>query len=147
MAATLDSKTFHCEIVAPDRKVFSGDIEFGVFPGTEGELGILPRHAPLLSKLSPGIIKIVQKGMPTSYAIFGGFLDVNNNKVTVVAETCEAAADIDKETCLAEQKAAEAQIMENRSPAEVAAARLKLKYALAKIKVGGKEFSQSESKH
>lgn len=147
MAATSESKTFHCEIVAPDRKVFSGEIEFGVFPGTEGELGILPRHAPLLSKLSPGIIKIVQKGMPTSFATYGGFLDVNNNKATVVAETCEAAADIDKEACIAERKTAEAEIAENKSPTAVTAARLRLKYVQAKIKVAGKEFTQSESGH
>jgi F-type H+-transporting ATPase subunit epsilon len=147
MATLSDAKTFHCEIVAPDRKVFSGDIEFGVFPGTEGEFGILPRHAPLLSKLDAGIIKIVQKGVPTSYATAGGFLDVNNNRVTVVAEVCEASGDINKEAALADEKEAEGVIAANKSTADVTAARHKLKHALARLQVSAGVHSTHESSH
>jgi F-type H+-transporting ATPase subunit epsilon len=84
-----ETKTFLLEIVSPERKVFSGDVEFGVFPGAEGEFGVLPNHAAMLSALKPGRIKILQNNKPDYFTTSGGFLEVRSNKVTVVAESCE----------------------------------------------------------
>jgi F-type H+-transporting ATPase subunit epsilon len=98
-----DTKTFLLEIVSPERKVFSGDVEFGVFPGAEGEFGVLPNHAAMLSALKPGRIKVVRDKKPDYFATSGGFLEVRSNKVTVVAESCEpveekAASETDPAT-------------------------------------------------
>jgi F-type H+-transporting ATPase subunit epsilon len=88
-----DIKTFLLEIVSPERKVFSGNVEFGVFPGSEGEFGVLPNHAAMLSALKPGRIKVVSNNKPDYFTTSGGFLEVRSNKVTVVVESCEPAAE------------------------------------------------------
>ena len=147
MATTLDLKTFLLEIVSPERKVFGGDVEFGVFPGAEGEFGILPRHAPLLSQLIPGEMKIVQKGKPAHYAISGGFLEVKNNKVTVAVETCEAASEIDQDRAQRAKKAAQAALQEKKNKDEILEAQQRWKRAEARLKVALKADLQDQSRH
>jgi len=147
MATTLDLKTFLLEIVSPERKVFSGDVEFGVFPGAEGEFGVLPRHAPLLSQLIPGEMKIVQKGKPAYYAVSGGFLEVKNNKVTVAVETCEAAHEIDKDRADRAQKAAQAALQEKKHKDEILEAKHAWERATVRLKVALKADLQDQSRH
>jgi F-type H+-transporting ATPase subunit epsilon len=144
MATSSDLKSFQLDIVSPDRKVFSGEVEFCVFPGAEGELGILSRHAPIISQLIAGEMKVVAKGTPSSYAISGGFLDVNNNKVTAAVEICEAAADIDLNQAQADQKAAQAEIAGKTEKAELLIAKQKLLFAKARLKVAAKAPDQSK---
>jgi F-type H+-transporting ATPase subunit epsilon len=144
MTTTSDSKSFHLEIVSPERKVFSGDVEFGVFPGTEGEMGILPRHAPLLSQLTAGEMKIVQNGVPSYFALSGGFLEVKDNKVTIAAETCEAASEIDVERANKAQKAAQTALQENKNKEEILLAKHKEKRAVARLKVAVKATLQGK---
>ena len=85
------------EIVTGERLVYSGDVEVLVAPGIEGELGILPHHAPLLTMLQPGEIRIVVEGQEEYMVISGGFLEVLANTVTILADTAERADEIDEE--------------------------------------------------
>lgn len=85
----------HCDVVTVERSVFSDDVDMVIAPGIEGELGILPRHAPLLTALSYGELRI-SKG-PEEYilAIGGGFLEVRPDRVVVLADAAEHAEEID----------------------------------------------------
>lgn len=84
-------KTYLLEIVTPERKIFSDKVDFAIFPGSEGELGVLFDHAPLLSQLAAGKIRITRNKTTESFAISGGFLEVRKNEVSVLAETAESA--------------------------------------------------------
>ena len=85
------------EIVTPERRVYEDDVDIVVVPGSEGELGILPHHAPLVSMLGVGELRIRKGGVEESFAIVGGFLQVRPDKVVVMAETADMASDIDLE--------------------------------------------------
>jgi F-type H+-transporting ATPase subunit epsilon len=147
MATSPESKTFVLEIVSPERKVFAGDVEFGVFPGADGELGVLPRHAPLLSQLHAGEMKIVREGKSSFYAISGGFLEVKDNKVTVAAETCEAATEIDKDRAQKSRDKALSLLKEKTDKAELEDAQQRWKRAEARLKVAIKATMQESGKH
>jgi len=84
-----DTSTFTLDIVTPERKVFSGKAELAIFPGADGEFGILPQHAAMVSLLNPGEIKVNFEQKSEYFAISGGFLEVRDNCVTVVADTAE----------------------------------------------------------
>jgi F-type H+-transporting ATPase subunit epsilon len=90
-----ETSTFSLDIVTPERKVFSGQAELAIFPGADGEFGILPHHAAMVSALNPGEIKVNREQKSEYFAISGGFLEVRDNGVTVVADTAEPAAEID----------------------------------------------------
>jgi F-type H+-transporting ATPase subunit epsilon len=135
----MDDKTYLLEIVTPEKKVFSDNVEFAVFPGSEGELGILRNHAPLLARLAPGEIRITANNATHSLAISGGFLEVRNNDASVIAETAETAEQIDLERALAEKESAEDQIKKATGFPEIKAANLRLRKALARITVAEKK--------
>ena len=84
----------HLEIVTPERLAYEGDVDAVVCPGIEGELGILPHHAPLLTTLGFGELRIRTGGQEESFAIAGGFLQVRPDKVVVMAETADLASEI-----------------------------------------------------
>ncbi|MDA0771155.1 MAG: ATP synthase F1 subunit epsilon, partial [Chloroflexi bacterium] len=75
------------EIVTAERLVYSEDVDVLVAPGIEGELGILPRHAPLLTVLQPGEIRVSKDGKETYMTVSGGFIEVMSNTVTILADT------------------------------------------------------------
>ena len=83
------------EIVTAERVVYSEDVNILVAPGIDGELAILPRHAPLLTMLKPGEIKVTRDGEESYIAVGGGFLEVLGDKVTILADTAEHAEEID----------------------------------------------------
>jgi F-type H+-transporting ATPase subunit epsilon len=83
------------DIVTIEREVFSGDVDIVVAPGANGELGILPGHAPLITSLVPGELRAVLGEDQQIFAIGGGYLEVLQNRVTVLADTAEYAAEID----------------------------------------------------
>ena len=83
------------EIVTAERVVYSEDIDVLVAPGIDGELGILPSHAPLLTMLKPGEIRVVKDGEESYMAVSGGFLEILGNKATILADTAEEADEID----------------------------------------------------
>lgn len=86
-----------CEIVSQDRMVFQGDVDIVVLPGTDGEMGILPHHAPLLTTLRYGYIKVRVKDQEEVFTVAGGVAEVQPNIVTVLADAAENVAEIDIE--------------------------------------------------
>jgi F-type H+-transporting ATPase subunit epsilon len=124
------------EIVTPERQVFSDEVDSVVCPGVEGELGILPHHAPLLTTLGVGELRIRRAGEEEFFAIAGGFLQVRPDKVVVMAETADIASEIDLERAVAARREAEQQLSENfEEPADLARARAALQKALLRIRV------------
>ena len=84
------------EIITAERQVFGDDVELVVAPGVDGQLGILPHHAPLMTMLQPGEILIRKDGEDTFLVVTGGFLEVIGNKVTILADACERSEEIDE---------------------------------------------------
>ena len=124
------------EIVTPERQVFSDEVDSVVCPGVEGELGILPHHAPLLTTLGFGELRIRRAGEEEFFAIAGGFLQVRPDKVVVMAETADLASEIDLEKAMEARREAEQQLSEGfEEPADLARARASLQRALARIRV------------
>lgn len=89
--------TIRLEIVTAERQIYSDDVDVLVAPGIDGELAILPNHAPLLTVLKPGEILVRQNSQETYMAVTGGFLEVMNNKITILADAAEEADEIDLE--------------------------------------------------
>jgi F-type H+-transporting ATPase subunit epsilon len=87
--------TIRCEIVSQDRTVFTGDVDIVVLPGAAGEMGILPGHAPVLTSLKFGIIKVRQKGKEEVFTVAGGIAEVQPKIVTVLADAAENVQEID----------------------------------------------------
>ena len=124
------------EIVTPERLAFSEEVDSVQVPGIEGELGILPHHAPLVSLLGVGELRIRKGGSEELFAVAGGFLQVRPDKVVVMAETADLASEIDLEK--AEQARREAEKILAEGPQEgsdLAAARAALAQALLRIRV------------
>ncbi len=84
-----------CEIVSQDRTVFEGDVDIIVAPGFDGEMGILPHHSPVLTVLKTGVLKIRKDSQEQFFAISGGFMEVQPDLVTVLADAAEMADEID----------------------------------------------------
>ncbi len=99
--------TISCEIVSQDRPVFSGDVDMVILPGTSGEMGILPNHAPLLTSLNFGIVTVKVKGVQEHFTVAGGVAEVLPNKVTILADAAENVEEIDVERALAAKQRAE----------------------------------------
>ncbi len=124
------------EIVTPERLAYEDDVDSVVCPGSEGELGILPHHAPLLSNLGVGELRIRKGGTEEFFAIAGGFLQVLPDKVVVMAETADMASDIDLESAETARREAERALAEGfEEPADLARARASLQRALLRIRV------------
>jgi F-type H+-transporting ATPase subunit epsilon len=124
------------EIVTPERLVYSDEVDAVVCPGVEGELGVLPHHAPLLTTLGFGELRIRKGGQEELFAIAGGFLQVRPDKVVVMAETADLASEIDLEKAEEARREAERQLSEGfEEPADLARARASLQRALLRIRV------------
>ena len=124
------------EIVTPERLAYSGTVDSVVCPGIEGELGILPHHAPLLTTLGFGELRIRSGGQEEAFAIAGGFLQVRPDKVVVMAETADMASEIDIEKAVEARREAERALAEGfDEPADLARARASLQRALLRISV------------
>ena len=99
--------TIRCEIVSQDRTVFQGDVDIVILPGVAGEMGILPHHAPVLTILRYGVIKIRRQGREELFAVAGGMAEVQPEIVTILADAAENIQDIDITRALAAKKRAE----------------------------------------
>jgi F-type H+-transporting ATPase subunit epsilon len=128
--------TLHLEIVTPERLAYKDDVDMVMVPGSEGELGILPHHAPLITTLGIGELRIKKGATEESFAIIGGFLQVRPDKVVVMAETADLASDIDLERAQEARREAERTI-EAGTPetTDLARARVELQQALLRIRV------------
>ena len=96
-----------CEIVSQDRTVFEGDVDIVVLPGTDGEMGILPHHAPLLTTLKIGAIKVRSSGKEHIFTVAGGIAEVQPEVVTVLADAAENVEEIDVARAEAARRRAE----------------------------------------
>jgi F-type H+-transporting ATPase subunit epsilon len=99
--------TIRCEIVSQDRTVFQGDVDIVILPGVAGEMGILPHHAPVLTILKYGVIKIRRQGKEELFAVAGGMAEVQPEVVTILADAAENIQDIDITRAQAAKKRAE----------------------------------------
>jgi F-type H+-transporting ATPase subunit epsilon len=124
------------EIVTPERLAYSDTVDSVVLPGSEGEIGVLPHHAPLVSMLGVGELRIRKDGQEESFAIAGGFLQVRPDKVVVMAETADLASEIDLERAQEARKEAERALEGGfQEGADLSAARAQLQQALLRIRV------------
>jgi F-type H+-transporting ATPase subunit epsilon len=124
------------EIVTPERQAYADEVDSVVLPGTEGELGVLPHHAPLVSTLGIGELRIRKGGVEESFAIVGGFLQVLPDKVVVMAETADMSSEIDLDKAQQARAEAERALQEGyHEGADLSAARAALQQALLRIRV------------
>ena len=130
--------TLRLELVTAERMVYSGDVNMMVAWGVEGQLGILPHHAPLMTMLQPGELIIKKDDKETYMAVSGGFLEVRPDKVIVLADACERGEEIDK-TRAEEAKCQAEKIMKAPMPkTETSAAEAALRRSLVRLKVAEK---------
>jgi F-type H+-transporting ATPase subunit epsilon len=127
--------TFKLEIVTAERMVYSKDVDALVAWGVEGQLGILPHHAPLMTTLQPGDLMIRKDKEEEYLAITGGFLEVRPDKVIILADACERADEIDIARAEEAKKRAQDTMKAGPLTAEVAAAEAALRRSLARLKV------------
>ncbi|MFT6390328.1 MAG: F-type H+-transporting ATPase subunit epsilon [Cellvibrionaceae bacterium] len=119
--------TVHCDIVSAEQKIFSGLVEMVVAAGSEGDLGILYGHAPLLTALKPGPIRVIKQGGEEEvYYISSGYLEVQPNLVTVLADTALRGEDMDEAAALKAKEDAEKNITNQSADFDYSAAAVRL---------------------
>ncbi|MEG6522860.1 F0F1 ATP synthase subunit epsilon [Desulfotomaculum sp. 1211_IL3151] len=128
------AKTQRLDIVTPEKVVFSEEIEFVVAPGADGELGILPEHAPLVTALKVGTLRVQQGGKFFKVAVSGGFMEVKNSRIVVLADTAERADQIDVDRANAAKQRAEQRINSKNLEVDIKRAEIALHKALNRIK-------------
>lgn len=127
--------TVHCDIVSAEEKIFEGLVETIVCEGEQGELGIKPKHAPLLTRLNPAPVKLtLQNGSEEVYYVSGGFLEVQPEVVTILADTALRAHDIDEAAAAKAKQDAEQAIADKMAEAEFAQVAADLARAAAQLR-------------
>ena len=126
--------TIKLEIVTPEKLVLSDDVDLVLAWGLEGQLGILPHHAPLMTILQPGDLVFRKGGKEEALTISGGFLEVRPDKVVVLADACERAEEIDVARAEAAKKRAGEALKEAKTMVDAAAAEAALRRSLARLK-------------
>ena len=122
--------SIRCEIVSQDRLVFQGEADLVLLPGTDGEMGILPHHAPLLTTLKYGIIKVRSHGQESIFTVAGGIAEVQPDLITILADAAENVEEIDVQRAEAARKRAEESLA--KGPPADSDAYLKVAAALRK---------------
>ena len=130
-----DTHTITVDVVSAEEQIFSGEAEFVVLPGVDGELGIYPRHTPLFTQIKPGAVRIKVPGQAAEELVFvqGGFLEVQPHKVTVLADTAIRAHDLDEVKAMEAKERAEDAMLNKESDETMAAAQAELSAALAQL--------------
>jgi len=127
--------TVHCDIVSAEGEIFSGLVEMVVAHGNLGDLGIAPGHAPLITDLKPGPIRLIKQGGEAEvFYISGGFLEVQPNMVKVLADTVQRAADLDEASAQEAVKAAEQALNEKGADFDYGSAAARLAEAAAQLR-------------
>jgi len=122
-------------IVTAEREVFvDAEVDEVVVPGIEGELTVLPEHAPLLTMVKPGVILLRKGGEDIDMAVTGGFLEVRQDRVTILADAAERAEEIDAVRAEEARRRAERQLEEREAEVDLAAAAASLQRALMRLK-------------
>lgn len=127
--------TLKLEVVTPERTVVDEEVEMAICPGAEGEFGVLPHHASLLSALKIGMLRYRVKDRDELVFVSGGFVDVNNDKCTVLAESSEKADSIDEARAKAAKERAEQRLAEKKDDLDEERAILSLQRAITRLKI------------
>src|ERR1700741_3443305 len=128
-------KTFQADIVSAEQAIFSGEAEMVIAPGELGELGILPEHMPLLTRVKPGTVRIQQAGGAPEEVIYvsGGMMEVQPDRVTVLADTSVRAHDLDEAKAMEAERLAKDAIANRTGVMEIAKAQAELAEAAAQL--------------
>jgi F-type H+-transporting ATPase subunit epsilon len=129
------ANTIHVDVVSAEQQIFSGEAEFVVLPGEAGELGIYPRHTPLITRIKPGAVRIKPAGGGEENLIFvaGGILEVQPSIVTVLADTAIRGHDLDEAKALEAQKRAEEALRNAKDKQEIATVEAELSMLAAQL--------------
>ncbi|WP_426105837.1 F0F1 ATP synthase subunit epsilon [Massilia sp. TSP1-1-2] len=129
------ANTIHVDVVSAEELIFSGEAEFVALPGEAGELGIYPKHTPLITRIKPGAVRIKVVGRDEEEFVFvaGGILEVQPNGVTVLADTAIRGQDLDEAKAMAAKKAAEENLVNKDSKVDYAMAQAELATAIAQL--------------
>ena len=132
--------TIHVDVVSAEEHIFSGEAQFVVLPGEEGELGIYPRHTPLLTRILPGTVrvKLANGGEEEFVFVSGGILEVQPDMVTVLADTAIRGHDLDEAKATEAKRAAEEALQNRTGDVDYARASGELAVAMAQLAAIGK---------
>lgn len=125
--------TIQVDVVSAEAEVFSGQAEFVSLPGESGELGILPGHTPLITRIKPGAVRIQNGQNEELVFVAGGILEVQPNKITVLADTAIRGNDLDEARALEAKARAEENLKDNASDVDSARAQAELSVAVAQL--------------
>lgn len=127
--------TIHVDVVSAEESIFSGEAEFVALPGEAGELGIYPRHTPLITRIKPGAVRIKVVGQAEEEFVFvaGGILEVQPGTITVLADTAIRGADLDEAKAVEAKKIAEEALVNRESKIDYARAQAELATAIAQL--------------
>jgi F-type H+-transporting ATPase subunit epsilon len=129
------ANTIHVDIVSAEGQIFSGDASMVFVPGSQGELGIYPRHAPLLTTMKAGEVRVqTQDQEEQVFYVGGGALEIQPHLVTVLADTAARARDLDEAAALAAKQRAEDAVRERKDKVEIAEAQAELLRAMAQLR-------------
>jgi len=126
--------TVHVDIVSAEKEIFSGEAEMVFAPAIQGEVGIAPGHAPLLSRLGPGEVRVkLAAGSELAFYVSGGMLEVQPTTVTILSDTAERAEDLDEALLVKAKEAAEAALSDTSSTIDYTKARVELAETIAQL--------------
>lgn len=123
------------EIVTPEAIIYSDEVDMVTLPGIEGEMGIYPMHVPLMTQIVPGELKILKSGEETLMAVGEGFVEITNDKVSVLTDMAIQAKDIDEAQAEEARRRAEARLKEKISDEEAAAMQAAITRSIVQIQV------------
>lgn len=127
--------TIHCDIVSAEEEIFSGLAEMVVAHGSQGDLGIIYGHAPLLTSLEPGPVRVIKNGGDEEvYYVSGGYLEVQRGSISILADTAVRAGDLDEASALEAQKAAEHAMLNQSGELDYSRAAAQLAAASAQLR-------------
>lgn len=130
------------EIVSPERRAFTDEVDMVIVPGIDGQLGILPHHTRLITALGVGELRIKKGGTEQSMLISGGFVEVRPDKVVVMADLAERSDEIDETRAIEARKRAEAELQETSDPVDIARVRAALQTALMRERIATRRRSR-----
>lgn len=139
--------TIHVDVVSAEESIFAGEAKFVALPGEAGELGILPGHTPLISRIRPGTVKIVREdGSEELVFVAGGIIEVQPYGVTVLSDTAIRAADLDEAKAVKAREQAEEALRNARDKAEIAVVEAELAMLAAQVSAA-RRLTQMKNRH
>jgi len=129
------AETLRLEIVTPEAVTYSEDVDMVTLPGAEGELGVFPRHVPLMTQVMPGEVMVRKNNQDYFLAIGGGFAEITGNRVAILTDMAIKATDIDETKAEEARRRAEERMQQKLSDEEVASVSAALAHSLAQLKV------------